>query len=176
MALALRCVCLLVAVGTCVDADPLGPFCPERNGQRECKPRKWLCGCASSSCQNGGAVDWQVLRNLDFSGGVVRMGTFKHLMKVPAWLTNTAGVDWSWILGMMGGAVERAVDGTADIVVPSHTWNEIELPHSNCYLILGGQTSTLRDTTNSAFRLVVHDTTFRHYEREPGKLTYDGLF
>ena len=74
---------------------------------------------------------------------------------------GAAGVDWSWVLGVMGGTVDRAVDGTANIVVPSHTWNEIELPHSNCYIILGGQTSTLRDTTDSAFRLVLHDTTFR---------------
>lgn len=78
---------------------------------------------------------------------------------------GAAGIDWSWILGVMGGTAERAVDGTANIVVPSHTWNEIELPHSNCYIILGGQTSTLRDTTDSAFRLVLHDTTFRYSDQ-----------
>ena len=58
---------------------------------------------------------------------------------------------------------------------PSHAWSEIELPASQCYLILGGGTSTFRDRGTSAFRLLLHDTTFRHWPREEGRLVYEGL-
>ena len=162
----------------------LGPFCSDKNGHFQCKPRTLLCGCASRSCMNGDDIDWDALRNLNFTDGVVRMATFRQEMKIPGvcacpWKGGPR-VDSSWLIRFLGGTVETKTndDGTACTPctqAPTHAWNEIELPHSNCYLMLGGQTSAFRDRGIHAFRLVLHDTTWRFWEREPGKLAYDGL-
>lgn len=89
-------------------------------------------------------------------------------------------MDSSWLIWLLGGTVEikKLDDGSTCppcTQAPTHAWNEIELPHSKCYLMLGGQTSAFRDRGFHAFRLVLHDTTFRWWEREQGKLTYAGL-
>lgn len=165
------------------EADPtslgseggLGPFCSKQEGELQCRSKRWLCGCASGSCENGGGIDREVLQNLNFTDGVVRMVTFKNELRVPKWLPSLLSPPVVWLLG---GAVEMGTGGgkpSQFISVPTHTWSEIELPHSQCYLMLGGQTSTFRDRGVSAFRLVLHDTTFRFWEQERGKVSYDVL-
>eukprot|EP00930_Biecheleria_cincta_P039182 TRINITY_DN26955_c0_g1_i1.p1 TRINITY_DN26955_c0_g1~~TRINITY_DN26955_c0_g1_i1.p1 ORF type:complete len:507 (-),score=60.48 TRINITY_DN26955_c0_g1_i1:48-1568(-) len=160
----------------------LGPFCTDVDGHLQCKSRKLLCGCASGSCEEGGNVDWESLRNLNFTGGIVRMATFKKEMKIPGACAWNGGprVDSTLLIRLLGGVVEKKTnaDGSSRppcTQAPTHAWNEIELPHSNCFLMLGGQTSAFRDRGFHAFRVVLHDTTWRFWERERGKLSYDGL-
>ncbi|CAL1162320.1 unnamed protein product, partial [Cladocopium goreaui] len=146
-----------------------GKFC--------CKSKEWLCGCRSSGCE-GGLLRSELLK-LDFGDAVVRMATFKKVMKVPSCICTAGGwLDNSWVLWLLGGAVEwKELDGECKpcTEAPSHAWSEIELPRSQCYLMLGAGTSTFRDRGPSAFRLLLHDTTFRFWPREEGKLIYGGL-
>eukprot|EP00435_Cladocopium_sp_Y103_P041067 s3008_g11.t1 len=155
----------------------LGPFCGEVEGKFRCKSKEWLCGCRSSSCEGG--LQRSELLKLDFEDAVVRMATFKKVMKVPSCICTAGGwLDNSWVLWLLGGAVEwKELDGECKpcTEAPSHAWSEIELPRSQCYLMLGAGTSTFRDRGPSAFRLLLHDTTFRFWPREEGKLIYGGL-
>ncbi|CAJ1351426.1 unnamed protein product [Effrenium voratum] len=166
------------------EPEALGPFCGEVDGQFRCKSRDWLCGCRSTGCRDGKGLDRRELENLDFTHGLVRMATFKQLMKVPSCIcpsgrTWRRWLDNSWVLWLLGGSVEwRSFQGaecTPCMEAPSHAWSEIELPRSQCYLMLGGGTSPFRDRGDSAFRLLLHDTSFRHVAREGDKLVYEGL-
>eukprot|EP00658_Telonema_sp_P-2_P065940 TRINITY_DN55070_c0_g1_i1.p1 TRINITY_DN55070_c0_g1~~TRINITY_DN55070_c0_g1_i1.p1 ORF type:complete len:403 (+),score=59.35 TRINITY_DN55070_c0_g1_i1:320-1528(+) len=107
------------------------------------------------------------------------MATFKTEMVIPACgclPPSRASAVVSWLAPLLGGQVVNSTRGcTPCLVTPTHAWSEIELPKSRCYLMLGGQTSAFRDRADSAFRLVLHDTTYRHWSRERGSLSYRGL-
>lgn len=111
----------------------LGPFCFEHDGHLQCKPRAMLCGCSSGGCKNGIGIDWQILKSLNYTGGIVRMATFKKIMPVPTCrcpirLPGTAPVlSSTWLVKFLGAKVEPLkLDGsmkcTPCMQVPTHAW------------------------------------------------------